>query len=184
MNDERSFRDELNNVIKSWPGSAESKRAGEIIAFLNQKTPELKVEEDKKIANELYVDDKTVPHTFCLVISDPAFNINQASFDVISYNIDNYTNKNFKTPAELIEKKFVLITVTGYADYNQSMDYFNTCKTDKAVRNTTSARMMTFLINDNNLRVLKNDKDPERYLLFFNEKYLKKADAGSSAIHK
>jgi len=184
MNDERSFRDELNNVIKSWPGSVESKRAGEIIAFLNQKTPELKVEEDKKIATELYVDDKTVPHTFCLVISDPAFNINQASFDVISYNIDNYTNKNFKTQAELIEKKFVLITVSGFADYNQSMDYFNAFKTDKAVRNTTSARMMTFLINDNNLRVLKNDKDPERYLLFFNEKYVKKTDAGSSAIHK
>ncbi len=33
--------------------------------------------------------------------------------------------------------------------------------------------MMTFLINDPNLKVLRNDKSPERYQLFFNEKYLK-----------
>jgi TolA-binding protein len=51
INDERTFREELNNLIKLWPGTAESKKAAEIIAFLNQKTPELKVEEDKKIAD-------------------------------------------------------------------------------------------------------------------------------------
>jgi len=33
--------------------------------------------------------------------------------------------------------------------------------------------MMTFIISANNLKVLKNDKNPDRYLLFFKEKYLK-----------
>jgi len=31
------------NLIKQWPGTAESKKAAEIIAYLNQKSPELKV---------------------------------------------------------------------------------------------------------------------------------------------
>jgi len=173
MNDERAFREQLNNLIKAWPQTPESKRASEIIAFLNQKTPELKIEEDKKIATEIYIADQTVPHVFCLIISDPAFNLNQASFDVISYNIDNYTNKNFKTQAELVDNKFVLITVSGFSDFSQSMDYYNTFKTEKLVRNTTAAKMSTFIINDNNLKVFKKDKDPGRYQLFFKEKYLK-----------
>ena len=97
ISDERSFKEELNNLIKTWPETAESKKAEEIITYLNQKTPELKVEEDKEIAAELYIADTTATHVFALIITDPAFNINQATFDVISYNIDNYTNKNYRT---------------------------------------------------------------------------------------
>ena len=51
-----------------------------------------------------------------LIITDPAFNLNQASFDVISYNIDNYTNKNFKTEGSLVDNKYIMITVSGFSD--------------------------------------------------------------------
>ena len=102
ISDERTFKEELNKLIKAWPETTESKKAGEIIAFLNQKIPELKVEEDKVIAAELYTADTTVNHVFALIITDPAFNVNQASFDVISYNIDNFTNKNYKTEGFLL----------------------------------------------------------------------------------
>ena len=173
ISDERTFRDELNNLIKSWPETQESKKAAELIAYLNQKTPELKIEEDKKIATEIYTADTTITHIFALVINDPAFNINQASFDVISFNIDNYTNKNFKTESALIDNKFILITVSGFSDYSQALAYFNAFSTEKTVRNTSKSKMMSFIISENNLKVLKNDKNPGRYELFFKEKYLK-----------
>jgi tetratricopeptide (TPR) repeat protein len=171
--DERAFRDELNNVIKAWPETAESKKASEIIGFLNQKTPELKIEEDIKIATEIYTADSTAVHLFALIISDPAFNLNQASFDVISYNIDNFTNKNFKTEAAKIESQFILITVSGFSGLAQALDYYNAFKTDKVVRNQAGTKMITFIISEENLKVLKNDKNAGRYLLFFREKYLK-----------
>ena len=174
ISDERSFRDELNSLIKAWPETTESKRASEIIVYLNKKTPELKVEEDKKIATEIYAADTTATRIFALVISDPAFNLNQASFDVISYNIDNYTNKNYKTEAALIENQFILITVSGFPDFANAFDYFNSFKTEKLVRNPKGAKIMTFVISDNNLKVLKNDKNPNRYQLFFREQFLKK----------
>jgi tetratricopeptide (TPR) repeat protein len=173
ISDERNFREELNNLIKTWPETTESKRASEIISYLNQKTPELKVEEDKKIAIEIYTADTTATRIFALVINDPAFNLNQASFDIISYNIDNYTNKNYKTEAALIENQFILITVSGFPDFAKAIDYFNSFKTEMVVRNPKGAKIMTFLISDNNLKVLKNDKNPGRYQLFFREKYLK-----------
>jgi len=173
ISDERAFKEELSNIIKTWPETAESKKAADLIEYLNQKIPELKVEEDKKIATEIYTADTKGNHVFALIISDPAFNLNQASFDVISYNIDNFTNKNFKTEGSLVENKFILITVSGFPDIAQAMDYYNAFKTEKFVRNPTGARMMTFIISNDNLKVLKDDKNPGRYQLFFKENYLK-----------
>ena len=171
--DERTFKEELANLIKTWPATAESKKASEIIAYLNQKMPELKVEEDKKIATEIYTADTTSNHVFALIITDPVFNLNQASFDVISYNIDNFTNKNYKTVASLVENKYIQIIVSGFSDFTQAQNYYRAFKTEKVVRNPTGASMMTFIISDNNLKALNTDKDPGRYQLFFKEKYLK-----------
>jgi len=170
--DERTFKDELNKVIKTWPDSEESKKAGEIIAYLNQKLPELKVEEEKEIAKELFIADTASTHVFALIINDPAFNINLATFDVISYNIDNYTNKNYRTEGTLVDNKYIMITVSGFPGYAQTLDYYNTFKTEKLVRNSSGSNMYTFVISNNNLNVLNRDKNPDRYLLFFKENYL------------
>jgi len=171
VSDERRFKEELNLLRKTWPETAESKKAGEIIAFLNQAVPELKVEEDKKIAQELYSADTTSNHVFVLIITDPAFNINLATFDVISYNIDNYTNNNYRTEGLLVDNKYIMITVSGFSDYGQLLDYYMSFSAEQFIRNPSGTKMMTFIINDDNLRVLNSDKDPGRYQLFFMENY-------------
>jgi tetratricopeptide (TPR) repeat protein len=171
--DERSFKEDLNKIVKGWPESSESVKAGEIIAYLNQKLPELKVEEDKKIASELYVQDTVSNQVFMLVIADPAFNINLASFDMISYNIDNYTNKNFRTEGLLVDNKFITISVSGFKDYPEALGYYNSLNIEKVIRNSTKSRMFSFIIGKDNLEKLNKDKNPERYLLFFSEHYLK-----------
>jgi tetratricopeptide (TPR) repeat protein len=171
--DERRFKEELNNLIKTWPNTEESKKAGEIIAFLNQKIPELKVEEDKEIAAELFSADTTGIHVFGLIIDDPAFNLNQATFDVISYNIDNFTNKNYRTEGALVDNKYIMITVSGFTDFTQTLEYYRAFRIEKSVRNPSGVKMFSFVISNNNLKVLNTDKNPGRYLLFFKDKYLK-----------
>ena len=139
--DERSFKEELNRLIKAWPATEEGKKAAEISAYLNQKLPELKIEEDKVIAAELYIADTTALYSFNVIIMDPSFNINQASFDVISYNIDNYTNKNYRTDGILVDNKYIKITVSGFADNSQAWDYYNSFKAEKVIRNTSGAQI-------------------------------------------
>lgn len=173
LTDERGFKEELSKLIKAWPKSDEGKKANEISAFLNQKVPELQVEEDRQIAQELYIADTARTHAFALVIVNPTFNINQATFDVISYNIDNYTNNNYRTEGSLVDNKFILITVSGFQDYKTSLDYYNSFLVEKNVRNVSGSKMYSFLINDDNLVILKGDKNPERYNIFFIEKYLR-----------
>ena len=171
ISDERTFKEELGKIIKQWPGTEEAEKAGEIIAFLNQKLPELLVEEEKLIAEELFTADTTDTKIFALIIPDPALNINQATFDVISYNIDNFTNKNYRTEGTLTDSKYVMITVGGFQSHDQAMDYYNTFRPEKIIRNPSGAIMYTFVISRNNLNALIKDKNPDRYLLFFKENY-------------
>jgi outer membrane protein assembly factor BamD (BamD/ComL family) len=173
--DEKTFKEELSKLAKSWPGTPESEKALEMIAYLNKEVPQLQVEEDKQIAAEIYVDEKDSPHSFILIIQNPAFNVNQASFDVISYNIDTYTNNNYRTQGTLVDDKFVLLTVSGFAKTADAMKYYNEFNAEQIIRNPSNSRIMTFIIGKSNLEALLKDKNPERYRLFFNEKYLDEA---------
>jgi tetratricopeptide (TPR) repeat protein len=172
ISDERAFKEELNKVVKQWPQTQEASKATDIIAYLNQQLPELKIEEDIEIAKELFVADTAKTNIFALIISDPSFNINQATFDVISYNIDNYTNKNYRTEGTLVDNKYIMITVSGFANCTTVLEYFNSFRIEKIVRNLKVAQMFSFVISNDNLNVLNKDKNPERYRLFFMENYL------------
>ena len=104
---------------------------------------------------------------------DPAFNINQATFDVISHNIDNYTNKNYKTEGNLTVNKYIIITVSGFSGYSKALEYYRNFDSGKIIRNNSGKKMFSFLINNDNLRILSKDGNPERYQIFFMEKYMK-----------
>lgn len=174
--DERTFKEELAKLTKRWPGTPEAQRASEIIAYLNKEIPQLQVEEDTQIAQEIYFEEKDSPHSFVLVIRNPKFNFNQASFDVISYNIDNYTNNNYKTQGSLVDEKFIMLTVSGFTGTEDALQYYNSFKTENIVRNPTSSPMITFIIGKKNLETFLKDKNPDRYLIFFREKYLNKGN--------
>ncbi len=172
INDERAFREELNKVLKHWPSAEESKKAGEIIAYLDKKMPELKIEEETIIAKEIFNADTTLTHVFSLIIADPAFNINQATFDVISYNIDNFTNHNYRTEGTLIDNNYIMINVSGFSNFSQALRYYRAFSTGQPIRNPSKVRMFTYLISTENLKLISKENNPERYLLFFRENYI------------
>jgi hypothetical protein len=180
--DERAFRDDLKLLIDTYPSTPESKRADELIANINQQVPELKVEEEKIAAAELYVADTTSSKTFVLIIADPSFNLNQATFDVISYNIDYHTNKNYKTEGSLTDNKYLMITVSGFQNFAQAMDYRQKFLSSAPVRNSAGAKMTTFVIGGENMNKLRQDRNPERYEIFFRENILKLATSQVDTI--
>ena len=163
-------------------GSQESTKAEQLIAYINNKVPELKVEEDRTIAQDIYKADTTTTRTFVIIVKDPSMNLNQVTFDVISYNIDNYTNKNYRTEGSLVEKKFLMITVSGFQTYAQALKYYSEFDLLKQIRNPAGARLVSFIISSDNLKNFMKDKDPDRYEAFFRENILKVALTGVSPI--
>lgn len=173
IQNERAFKAELAQIIKAYPASEEGKRAAEISEFLNQEIPELKVEEEITIARELFVADTTQSHLFAVIINNPSFNLNQAVFDVISYNIDNYTSDNYRTEGKLSDNKYIIITVTGFKNYKTALSYYNSFNTASVIRNPSNAQIFSFVISTANLEALSRDLNPQRYLIFFRENYLR-----------
>ena len=173
IQDERAFKAELAQIIKAYPTSEEGKRATEISEFLNEEIPELKVEEEITIARELFVADTTKTHLFAVIINNPSFNLNQAVFDVISYNIDNYTADNYRTEGKISDNKYIIITVSGFKNYKAALNYHNSFNPASVIRNPASAQVFSFIISTDNLEALARDLNPQRYLIFFRENYLK-----------
>jgi tetratricopeptide (TPR) repeat protein len=171
--DERTYREHLSALMKEFPSTDQAVRARELIGALDLEKPELRVEEDRQIAAEIYIYEPEETHLFVLIIEDPDFNINQATFDVINYNIDNYTNRNFRAEGQLVDNRFILMTVRGFTSTDDAMEYFRNYNTLSIIRNSTSANTKTFIITPRNLETLRQDLDPLRYLLFFRENYLK-----------
>ena len=172
ISDERTFKEELSKITGLYPTTEEGIRAKEIIAYLNQEIPELKVEEDTQKSEELYTKDLSVEHYFVLIIENSTFNINLANFDIISYNIDNYTNNNYRTSGELVDNRYIIFTVSGFTNYAEAFDYYSKFNIATIVRNPTRVKMYSFLINNENMDILSNDKHPDQYLLFFSNNYL------------
>jgi tetratricopeptide (TPR) repeat protein len=173
ITDERTFKEDLKILVETWPGTPEADRAKELMGHINQQMPELKVEEDVAAAAGLYTTDTLTARTFTLVVPDRSFNLNQATFDVISYNIDNYTNRNFRTEGTLIDNRFLLITVSGFRNYSEALRYLQKFDFTRPVRNPSGTTMMMFVISDANLKTLLDDKNPEKYQAFFRENFLK-----------
>jgi tetratricopeptide (TPR) repeat protein len=173
LTDERTFREDLKILTDIWPGTPESAKALELISSIDTKVPELKVEEEKVVAAQLFTADTTGSRIFALVIPDPTYNINQATFDVISYNIDYYTNKNYKTEGSLVDNKFIIIKVSGFTNFSQAVDYYTKFQSAKPVRNPKGLNMPAFVISPENMDILQSDKNPERYEIFFRENLLK-----------
>ena len=88
------FKEELQKIQSRYPESDEGKRAAEIVAQINEEVPELKIEEEKQIASEIYNSDVTGPHNFVVVIKSSSLDINRLTFDVINFNLVRF--RSFK----------------------------------------------------------------------------------------
>ncbi len=168
---ERELKEQLTAITGKFPDTEEARRASELIDYLNASVPELKIEEEKQIAGEIYTVDTSGPHFFILVIKNKSLDVNRLTFDVINYNIDNYTNENYSTRGELIDDDHIRISVGPLPDYETALAYYSLFDPGKILMNTGGAEVLKFLISPANLETLNRDRNPDRYRLFFMENY-------------
>ena len=170
--DERTLKEELSIIVRLYPGSEESRRAAEIVAYLNREVPELQLDDDRQIASEIYSPDTTGTHIFILIAKSRTLDINRLTFDVINSNIDNYTNENYSSRGELINNDHIRISVSPFKTRSNAMTYYRSFNAADILNNVGDTEILTFIITPANLETLNRDKDPGRYNLFFIEHYL------------
>jgi len=148
--------------------------ANEIIAYLNQSHPVLIEEEEEIQAQEIYSFEDSTSHYFALVVEKDKVDMNQLLFFIISFNIDFYTSEDFITEGEILDDNHQIITVKQFVDEKAAMEYYSKIKSDPEIlAELSNTGYDFFIISDNNLKTLHEDKSVSKYLKFFKKQYLR-----------
>jgi hypothetical protein len=65
-----------------------------------------------------------------------------------------------------------MLTVSGFQKTDDAIEYYRAFRTEDVIRNPSESKIISFIIGKTNLEAFRKDKNPDRYLLFFREKYL------------
>lgn len=168
---EIAYKEGLDSLVAKYPSTPEGIRASEIIEVLLREIPEIRIADDIKIAETLYVADTLQPHFVLLVAANVSANLNQMVFDVINFNLDNYSDKNYRSEGSAAENRFLTITVGPFASTSEAMDYLRAFDPLKEIRGAAEAQISVFVISRDNLPKFMGDGSIERYRLFYDKTY-------------
>lgn len=168
---EMAYKEKLDTLAGTYPETPEGKKAAEIIEVLKREIPEIRIAEDMKIVESLYSADTAQPHYVMLVIENTSSNLNQMTFDVINFNLDNYANRNYKTESSAAGPAFSLITVGVFESVREAKTYMSSFDPLKEIRGSAEAKLSVFIISRDNLAKFREDKNVDRYRLFYKNNY-------------
>jgi tetratricopeptide (TPR) repeat protein len=168
---EMAYKEKLDSLTAKYPTTPEGKRAAEIIAFLRREIPAIQVAEDTRIAEELYEADTTQPHFVIIVAENIQANMNQMVFDVINYNLDNFTDKNYRTEGKVVGTDYILITVGTFENAAEAGTWLRAFDPLANIRDAENAAISLYIISRNNLEKLTSDKNITRYRIFYETAY-------------
>ncbi|UCH13907.1 MAG: tetratricopeptide repeat protein [Bacteroidales bacterium] len=169
--DVKTFKEELYEILSTYPQTEVAENAKNIIAYLDKEHPDIKEEEEKEIAIALYEHLENTEHLFALVLNK-GINANQLMFNIINFNLDNFDKLNLKVESTELNNDQDIITVISLKDKAESLNYYNRISSDDSIfKDVDKEGVVKMVISRNNLDILKTDKSVNRYLKFFNEYY-------------
>jgi tetratricopeptide (TPR) repeat protein len=171
---EVAYKEKLDSLTAKYPETPEGKRAAEITAFLKREMPALQIAEDTRIAEELYEADSVQPHFVLVVAENIQANMNQMVFDVINYNLDNFTDKNYRTEGKVVDTDYILITVGTFKNAAEADKWLSAFDPLANIRGAENAAISLYIISRDNLEKLTNDKNITRYRIFYETAYRSK----------
>jgi tetratricopeptide (TPR) repeat protein len=168
---EIAYKEKLDSLTAKYPATPEGKRAAEITAFLKREIPALQIAEDTRIAEELYTVDSLQPHFVLVVAENVQANMNQMVFDVINYNLDSFTDKNYRTEGKAVDTDYILITVGTFENAAEARKWLSAFDPLTNIRGAETADISLYIISRDNLEKLTNDKNISRYRIFYETAY-------------
>ena len=169
--DINSFSEGLYDLISSFPGTEVAENAKNIISFIEKERPQIKEEEEMRIALKLYENTDNATHFFAFVMPKQ-LNINQLIFNIINFNLDYFDDLNLRVENVELNNSHTLILVKQFKNKEQAMPYYNRITKETAIFKDVDQNVITgFVISSPNMNILRTDKSTDRYLKFFSENY-------------
>jgi hypothetical protein len=174
MGDTLQYRNELKRVIKEYPKREEAESAKNMIFYLDNRHPEMKKAEEQKQAEEIFKYQPDQPHVVLIVLPKGA-NMNQLVFNLINYNLDNFSKINLSVAAELLGKDYSLVKIKPFTNAEQALNYLKTIGDFKDLfKDVNPGNHKDFIISEANLPKMVSMNSPDNYLLYYLKFYLNK----------
>jgi tetratricopeptide (TPR) repeat protein len=169
--DTKTFRDTLNRIVSAYPGTEVYDAAMNIIAYMNKEHPELLEQEEKVKAEKLYQYTEDAEHLVVLIVNKKSNN-NQLTFNILNFNLDNFDEDNLKIETVDITPLQSLLLVKSFRNKTDAAGYVEKIRADEKVfRDYDNPALEILTISPENLRILLEDKLPDRYVKFYREHY-------------
>jgi predicted negative regulator of RcsB-dependent stress response len=168
---ELAYKEKLDSLTVKYPETPEGKRAAEITAYLKKEIPALQIAEDTRIAEELYEPDTIKQHFVIVVAENIQANMNQMVFDIINYNLDNFTEKNYRTEGKAVDTDYILISIGTFENAAEAGKWLRAFDPLTNMREAENAAVSLYIISRDNLEKLNIDKNIARYRIFYENAY-------------
>jgi hypothetical protein len=172
LGDTIQYRDELKRIVKEYPKREEATSAKDMIFYLDNRHPAMKIAEEQKQAEETFKYFPGLPH-FVVIALPKGGNMNQLVFNLINYNLDNFAKINLNVTAELLGKDYSIVKIKSFTNAEQALNYLKAISDFKDLfKDVNPGNHKDFIISDSNLPKMTNMNSPDNYLLFYTKFYL------------
>lgn len=189
------LKQKLATFIQDYPDSKLVSRASGILSYLGESDidalladlesrPEVTREQPsdtsdseiapsmEEIAEETYDFDPDETHYYVVSANTDEINTKQLRFEISNFNIFTFSRTTFRVLYYLLDEKTELVFVKPFKGKKQSINYMKLIETNDNVFGDIAPEHYTqFVISESNYERLKDDKDLEKYLTFYQMHY-------------
>lgn len=172
-----SLQAALDSLIIKYPNSEVTPLAQNILNYLKGPvdTTRSNIEVEEVFDLSLYNFDPNSKQIFALIVRGEKVNINALKVRISDFNMKYYSLDNLSITNILLDKTTHFLMVGNFNTIEKSMMYYNAIMSnDYVFSNLEDQELYRFVIAQENYPVLYKDKDIDKYLAFFKQKYLEK----------
>jgi len=168
------MKTELDSLIAQHPQAEESREAQEIIDFMYVAFPVIKEADEAREAEEVYaLPDSASGHLFLVALEGSA-NINQVSFELLNFNLDNYNEYDLEIDRLELVDGYGMLVVRTFLNAAAAGRYMESVErnSDAIFGEIDAGSYRLMLISVDNYNVLDEQKVQNPYYLFYRKHYL------------
>ena len=174
MSGKEAMKTGLDSLIAHFPGTEEGIKAQELIDYMYTAFPVIKEADEAKVAEVIYTDyDPEQEHYFLLALQ-AGENINQVSFDLLNFNLDNFLEYDLQVERLELRDGYQMIVVQLFTNADGAGRYLDVIRDNlsQIVAGIPETNYRMMIISLDNYSVLSREKVHNPYYLFYLNHYL------------
>jgi len=161
LGNKEKLKEGLEILVKKYPDDVLSENAKEI----------LKLIESGKLEEKLYSPEPEALHYYIIVAPANKMDFNKLKFDYLSFNLDNYDDKNLQISQVKLDDKQDMLVIQKFKNAKEAMQYYKDILQNRVLTAYNLIPHSHFVISEGNYKKFLKDQNTEKYLKFFQGNY-------------